>query len=351
MTLLLILYSITFSLLVVCIHLQSLIGIKRLFDKLLTILLIHTALHILHSITFCFITSQYQYIKIGVPFGLFYGSMLYLLLLTGRNECVTVKKVLLHFFPYYLSLIIYVYFLITPSLQQSELYYIVLYSSISISWFVYALYGLFISTKSVNTLQDRKVKQSSIPVFLILFTMAFTILLSIKKSTSESRMILSLVIASGILGLVVFIYLLLVSQLTVFREKNKLSAIKKDAPLDTYAKSHIEDKLLKEYLNKIEAYLNKKPYLNQDFTLTTLSKATNIPKHDLSQIFNKKYGMSFPIYINIKRIEHACSILKDKQYSNEDIAYLIGYESKSTFYRNFKNIKKCTPKEYQQRHS
>ncbi len=65
-----------------------------------------------------------------------------------------------------------------------------------------------------------------------------------------------------------------------------------------------------------------------------------------SRVFNEYVGMTIPQYIRQKRIEYACRLLADTDYSVEKICEDIGYNDIKNFYKTFKLITSKTPKEY-----
>ena len=56
--------------------------------------------------------------------------------------------------------------------------------------------------------------------------------------------------------------------------------------------------------------------------------------------------MSLTEYINHRRVELAKKLLSKGDISVEEIAYRVGYSSKSSFYRVFTRITGTTPSEY-----
>ena len=82
---------------------------------------------------------------------------------------------------------------------------------------------------------------------------------------------------------------------------------------------------------------------------STLSDSVGIPKHHLSQIINSEMKTSFYTLINSKRVEHAIAKLKISEkmnYTLEGIGYESGFNSKSSFFHNFKKVTGKTPKQY-----
>lgn len=92
----------------------------------------------------------------------------------------------------------------------------------------------------------------------------------------------------------------------------------------------------------------EKPYLNPDLSLTELAKTLKTNTTILSAVINQRFGRNFNDFINAYRIEEFLKLSKQKDYKNLTllaIAYDCGFNSKATFNRAFKKIKKRSPSE------
>ncbi len=101
---------------------------------------------------------------------------------------------------------------------------------------------------------------------------------------------------------------------------------------------------------QLETYLVKeKPYLKSNITIGHLAVGLNIPIRDLSYIINNYYEIRFNDLINSYRIKYITEKL-DKVFLStftiESLAIEAGFNSKTSFYRAFNKIYKCTPKDY-----
>jgi AraC-like DNA-binding protein len=83
-------------------------------------------------------------------------------------------------------------------------------------------------------------------------------------------------------------------------------------------------------------------------SLRSLSDHTNISTNYISQVINQKTDSHFFDYINRFRIDAAKEQLamKDEKTTVLDIAYNVGFNSKSTFNTAFKRHTDLTPTEY-----
>ena len=48
-------------------------------------------------------------------------------------------------------------------------------------------------------------------------------------------------------------------------------------------------------------------------------------------------------YLNMIRIDKACELIQNKDYAMEEIGFRVGYQTPSTFNRNFKKLTGKTP--------
>lgn len=107
------------------------------------------------------------------------------------------------------------------------------------------------------------------------------------------------------------------------------------------------------HVNKLK-YLIKAESVYKDPNLTIKSLASKmvISPRTLSEIINDELGKNFYEFINEYRIKEARRILEDpetRQMSIIDIAYDVGYNSKSAFNRAFKLFTRMTPSQFRKK--
>lgn len=105
-----------------------------------------------------------------------------------------------------------------------------------------------------------------------------------------------------------------------------------------------------DYKNKVEAqFYEKNQFLQANYSLDRLVLDTHIPRHILSAFINREYGMSFREFLNRKKIEYIIENYDKpawKQYTLQAIATECGYNSRTTFIKNFKEITGKTPSDF-----
>jgi AraC-like DNA-binding protein len=103
-------------------------------------------------------------------------------------------------------------------------------------------------------------------------------------------------------------------------------------------------------IDAIDAYFKQKqPYLINNLSINQVAIILDIPVRELSYIINNYYSMRFTDFVNNHRILHMVENynLNDLDtFTLESFAKMSGFSSKSSFYRAFNRVYKCTPLEY-----
>jgi AraC-like DNA-binding protein len=92
----------------------------------------------------------------------------------------------------------------------------------------------------------------------------------------------------------------------------------------------------------------QKPYLDSQLTLQKLAMLSDIPAYRISDILNKHLGINFFDFINRYRVEEWKRQIADAPTSRtiQEIAFQVGFNSKSSFNTAFKKYSGQTPTEY-----
>lgn len=95
-----------------------------------------------------------------------------------------------------------------------------------------------------------------------------------------------------------------------------------------------------------------KEYLDTNYaehiTLDTLTGLTHMNKYYMAHSFTKFTGLSPIQYLNQRRMEAACHLLKNTDYSVSNIASATGFSSQSYFTQMFRKHLNTTPIKYRQ---
>lgn len=92
--------------------------------------------------------------------------------------------------------------------------------------------------------------------------------------------------------------------------------------------------------------LVQRAYLMPTLKISDVVRHIGSNRTYVSNWFNHNRQSTFFSYVNQLRIKHACDLLNTTDMPLEAIAQESGFNSKSSFYRIFKNLKGCTPNEY-----
>ncbi|WZL82421.1 response regulator [Vallitaleaceae bacterium 9-2] len=85
---------------------------------------------------------------------------------------------------------------------------------------------------------------------------------------------------------------------------------------------------------------------DSNISLEKVASIAHISPGYLSQLFKQVMEVNYVDYLNIIRIENACTLLKDTTLKTYDIATMVGYKSEKYFSKKFKQYMHMTPSEY-----
>jgi AraC-like DNA-binding protein len=109
----------------------------------------------------------------------------------------------------------------------------------------------------------------------------------------------------------------------------------------------LNEESFKEYFTKIKSAIEDQHlYRKSRLRLRDLAEVTNTPEYLTSQVVNTGFGMSFFDTINKYRVEEAKLLLKSNHKADKqiiEVAYEVGFNSKSAFNNAFKKFTGQTP--------
>ncbi len=119
-----------------------------------------------------------------------------------------------------------------------------------------------------------------------------------------------------------------------------------------YKNSGMNTSLSEHYRNKLMALLEKeKPYTNNELSLRVLADLVGLSLHNLSQLLNETFGMSYHEFISEKRVEYAKRLMHSTDKSILEIGFDAGFNSKVAFYNAFKKQENVTPGQWRKEHA
>jgi AraC-like DNA-binding protein len=121
-------------------------------------------------------------------------------------------------------------------------------------------------------------------------------------------------------------------------------------PMMKYEKSSLSDENKEMILHKIRKEMEDNSYFTNNLaSLPGLARQINETSHHVSQVINEKLNKNFFELLASYRVEHAKKLIqkdKDSKLTVEELADIVGYNSKSSFNIAFKKYTLKTPSEY-----
>ncbi len=144
---------------------------------------------------------------------------------------------------------------------------------------------------------------------------------------------------------IAFAYMLVTAALMIYPDLlNELTEVVKLS----YMTSTLKSVDVEESKRKLEELMQKSNiYQNENLNLSTLAEAMELTGHQLSELINTQFGVSFSQYLREVRVERAKYLLKNEPDSSIlSISMETGFKSQSNFYAAFKDLTGQSPGNY-----
>ena len=118
---------------------------------------------------------------------------------------------------------------------------------------------------------------------------------------------------------------------------------------EKYAKSNLGLEEIESYKSQLIKLIKAdRPYLNPDLKSKDLAKRLGVSPKVLSQVINQGFNQNFFDFINSFRCQEVKKVLKgpDKKVTIIEAMYQSGFNSKSSFNKEFKKLTGQTPSEF-----
>lgn len=109
-----------------------------------------------------------------------------------------------------------------------------------------------------------------------------------------------------------------------------------------------QEKKEKSAAEKILLYLNE--HFREKLSLEQAAAYTNYSAPYFSAFFKKEVGKTYSQYLTERKIEYACTLLKNTDYSVTEICFASGFGSISHFNASFKSNTGMTPMQFRKKH-
>jgi AraC-like DNA-binding protein len=87
-------------------------------------------------------------------------------------------------------------------------------------------------------------------------------------------------------------------------------------------------------------------HISDNLSVTSLSELMCVSTDYFTKTFKKVIGLTPIEYIQRKRVEKACALLRDTTLSTQEITEMVGFSDKAQFSKLFKRLMEKTPGEY-----
>lgn len=325
-----------------------------------------------HLILFSIISSK-EYLKFPyllgfeIPLPLLHGPFLFLYTLTLTSDELSKTKMFPHFLPFAVGLIGTIPFLILNPEEKILVYQnegegfetisIIIFTGIVLS-------GITNTFLSLRVLVNHKklIKDNFSSIEKINLQWLFRLVLGLSCIWILVFFADDEIIFSSVVLFVAFIGYYGIKQVGIFtnqqalelspaNESKELAELSTATPeVSKYNKLALSDSQLKAIHGElVQLMKQKKLFLTPELTLTMVAEELEIHPNTLSQVINTVEQKNFFDYVNTFRIEEfkeRIAIPDNQKYTLLSLAYECGFNSKTSFNRNFKNLTGKSPSEY-----
>ena len=118
-----------------------------------------------------------------------------------------------------------------------------------------------------------------------------------------------------------------------------------------YRSTQLKGKDLEEIGRRLQVLMQSRElYKEENLTLPELAASVQLSSHQLSEYFNVQLKVNFSRFVNRYRVEEACKLLVEKpELTVLNIAFAVGFNSKSVFNAAFSRETGLTPTAYRAR--
>ena len=375
---------------------------KTQADKILTGWLLLMGVHLLlYYLFFSGIAYQHPFLLgLNMPLPLLHGPFLFLYTASLTNQLRPGKKIWIHFIPAVVCWLYLISFYILPAEQKVyifqnrgkgyETFQAVNLVAIVISGIVYVVWSLFLLKRHRQTILNQFSYTEKINLrwlqFLI-YGIGFIWVLVIASDEILFAGVVMFVILIGYFGINqpgIFTTQRVSGQLpessgpaiitqpgtestisieddsfgqnTVLSdrsitEESRIPVVQYDnSERRKYLKSGLTPEMAEDLHSKLKSLMEtEKTYTESELSLSELANRLNTLPNYLSQVINDKEGKNFYDYINMLRIDEFKRLVsrpENKKYTLLSLSYDCGFNSKSSFNKNFKKVTGQSPSEY-----
>jgi AraC-like DNA-binding protein len=302
-----------------------------------------------------------------IPIPLLHGPFLFIYILALTSKQFSRPKMLLHFLPFAIGLIATIPFLIL-SLKEKILVYqnegegfetisIVIFIGIILSGIAYTILSLRVLVNHKKLIKDNFSSIEKINLqWLFRLVLGLSCIWVLAFFADDE------IIFSSVVLFVAFIGYYGIKQVGIFTNQQVLELTPAfeytelvepsivEAEVSKYDNSALSDSQLKAIHGElVQLMKQKKLFLTPELTLKMVAEELEIHPNTLSQVINTVEQKNFFDYVNTLRIEEFKERIANpdnQKYTLLSLAFECGFNSKTSFNRNFKNLTGKSPSEY-----
>ncbi len=337
-------------------------------DKILAIWLGVVGVHLtLYYLIFSKLYLEFPYLLgLEIPMPLLHGPFIFLYTTALTQQKATDGKRLLHFIPYLIGLLAMVPFLILSSTEKIAVYFhegdayetllIVFFLSIILSGFTYSFLSLRAVIRHHRSILEIYSYTERVSLKWLYFLIFGLSIIWIAVIFADDQYIFAAVV----------LYVLLIGyygikQVGIFTNQSIDIATGQSEPKDTENKPTPSEKVKYEkseltalqletiHENLAQVMRAEKLYQTPELTLSDVAIKLSVHPNTLSQVINRMEQKNFFDYINGLRVEEfkkRITQAENQQFKMLSVAYDCGFNSKTSFNRNFKKAVGISPTEY-----
>lgn len=359
--------SISFFLFIILISKQR----KTIADKILSIWFFFALLHLIfiacYACGLVYKTSAFIGWELPLPF--LHGPFLYLYILFLSGQQRYKWNYLFHFIPAVLVAFILAFVLpevhsSTSALSAFKPLFQGMVAAIMVSGVVYVIVSLLLLKKHQRNIVGQFSNTDKITLNWMRYLISGMAMIWIVVIFIQSVQALYIAVALfiffigyfGIRQVGIFSNslspheVLLPTDLEIASPPEKTGIPSEESDYIKYEKTKVsEDKASEIQAKLIDLMKENECYKDPELTLGDLAGMMDIPPGTLSQVINSKEGKNFYDFVNTLRIEAFKQLLlqpESKQYTLLSLAFECGFNSKTSFNRNFKKSTGMSPSTY-----
>ncbi|MDV3756596.1 AraC family transcriptional regulator [Elizabethkingia anophelis] len=337
---------------------------KQTADYLLAIWFFIIAIHLIFFILFYSGQfSSFPYLLgLDIPLPLIHGPMLYLYILCLTGQQPNRYKWLLHFAP---AILTYIYLISFFTLTSQEKIHVYEYGNTAYRFFrkiimvIIILSGILYVTLSIMTVRQYKRQISDLysntekinlnwSYYLITGIALIWIAVIMKNETLIFTLVGLFILVASYFG-ISHANILGLSAIQSNNSEEK-QVVNENSITVKYQKNFAGEEVIQSIYQKLSFRMeHEKLYKDPELNLNQVAVLLNVHPNILSQTINSVENKNFYDYINQHRIEEFKRIVilpENQKFTILSLAFESGFNSKTSFNRNFKKYMDCSPREF-----